>query len=363
MLSGPACAAGDAAAISEGVAYEFLLLTSHGGPASGAEVRVMGAERELPRVVADERGRANVTGLSPGEPAFFLAVSSNGREKMFMPVLVVPEESQRVTLRLWPPCHVRGGLLDETGQPVPDVPVSLSGYEWLDEPELEGCSDTDETGRFEIHHAIAGAFYTAIAVQEMPGSPARTWRSDTFRMVGWDGWYDVGILLPEASEPLAERPAGQTVIHAASGLVDEWYDLAERAWRPAKETFDPNRAWAPAPDDAMWVWRAGRPDPHAERYGATVEFRRILTVRATEKQLVGYLIVAADDYASIRLNGQWVGQTNQYLRTVSMLVPGDLLRAGENELRLTVRNIPSMRRDFYNPTGYTYALDVIELAD
>ncbi|MBN1460566.1 MAG: hypothetical protein JXA57_13615 [Armatimonadetes bacterium] len=343
------------------VTYEFLLLSSSGEPASAARVRIMGVGGELPEAVADQRGRVNVAGLAAGDPAFFLAVSRDGREKMFMPVLAVPEGDQRVTLRLWPPCEVRGELLDEVGNPVPGVPVYLSGYEWLGEPELEGCADTNEAGRFQIDDAIAGAYYTAIAVQGPAEKPTRTWRSETFRIVGWDGWYETGILLPEGSEPSPVRPSGQTLVHVASDLTDQWYDVVERGWRPAKETFDPNRAWAPAPEDAMWVWRAGRPDPQAERYGATVEFRRIFTVPATEKPLVGYLTVAADDYAAIRLNGHWVGHTNQYMRTVNLLVPGRLLRAGENELRFTVRNIPSMRLDFYNPTGYTYTLDLIAL--
>jgi len=341
--------------------YEFLLVSSSGEPAAGALVRVMGVAGELSSVTADERGRANISGLVPGDPAFFLAVSRDGREKMFMPVLAVPEGGERVTLRLWPPCGVRGQLLDEDGKPVAGVPVHLSGYEMLQAPEFDCQADTDEAGRFDIQGAIAGAYYTAIAIQGPAEKPTRTWRSETFRIVGWDGWYETGILLPEGSEPSPARPSGQTLVHVASNLTDQWYDLVERGWRAAKETFDPNRQWVPPPGDAMWLWRAGRPDPEAERYGATVEFRRIFTVPATEKPLVGYLTVAADDYAAIRLNGRWLGQTNQYLRTSHLLVPGDLLRAGQNELRLTVRNVPSMRRDFYNPTGYTYTLDVIAL--
>lgn len=360
VMSGLASAAVDEPeARAADATYEFLLVSSSGEPAASARVRVMGAGGELPEAAADERGRVNVSGLVPGDPAFFLAVSRDGQEKMFVPVLAVPEGGDRVTLRLWPPCKVKGELFDEAGSPVEGVRVQLSGYEWLGEAELDACADTDERGRFEIHDAIAGAYYTAVAAQGPADEPVRTWRSETFHIVGWDGWYETGILLPEGLEPSARRPAGETLVRVASDLTDQWYDVAERGWRPARETFDPNRQWVPAPDDAMWVWRAGRPDPQAERYGATVEFRRIFSVPATEEPLAGYLTVAADDYAAIRLNGRWVGQTNQYLRTVSILVPGDLLRAGENELRLTVRNMPSMRRDFYNPTGYAYTLDLI----
>jgi hypothetical protein len=173
----------------------------------------------------------------------------------------------------------------------------------------------------------------------------------------------VGILLPEGEERELERPEGEAADAIASGCDDEWFDLHNREWRPAVETYDPNRAWAPAPEGAMWIWRAGRPDPATERYGATVEFRKLFSVGPSERKEAGYLTIAADDYAAVRLNGQWVGQTNQFMRTVSIVVSSELMRAGENELRFTVRNIPSMRRDFYNPTGVAYRLELIEVSE
>lgn len=343
--------------------YEIFLLRSDGGPAQGATVRVRGAESEMPPATADDLGRVKVEGLVPGEAAFFLATSADGREKAFMPILVIPEGTQRTTLRLYRPGVVRGELLDEMGQPVPEVEVQLSGGEWPAEAELERRSQTDETGRFEIGGLVAGAYYTLSAAEGPEQSPTHTWRSTPFRMFGWDGWYDAGILLPEGEEPAAERPDGATLACIVSSMDDEWFDLRDRRWRPAVETYDPNRNWAPAPEGAIWIWRAGRPDPAAERYGAAVEFRKLFTAPPSDKKAVGYLTVGADDYAAVRLNGQWVGQTNQFMRTVSMVVPSELIRAGENELRLTVRNIPSMRRDFYNPTGVAYRLELIEVPE
>lgn len=340
--------------------YEIFLLLPDGKPAAAAALRVMGGAGEMPALVADDRGRVKVDGLRAGDPAFFLATSADGREKMFLPVLVVPEGTQRVTVRLYPPCFVVGELLDEKGEPVTGVPVRLSGWEWLGEPELEGSARTDAMGRFEIHGLIAGAYYTVSATQTPEEKPIRAWRSTPFTIRGWDGWHDVAILLPEGME-CPERPAGKTLLKLVSGAGDEWFDLEARQWRPAVETFDPNRAWAPAPEGAVWVWRAGRPDAMAERHGATVEFRRTFVLPESEKKIVGYLTIGADDYAAIRLNGAWAGQTNEYMRTVGLIIPSELLRAGENELRLTVRNTMGMMRDFYNPTGVAYGLELIEV--
>jgi len=99
----------------------------------------------------------------------------------------------------------------------------------------------------------------------------------------------------------------------------------------------------------------------AERYGATVEFRRVFTLPKSDRATVGHLTISADDYAAVRLNGKWVGQTNEYMRSVSIIVPAALLRSGENELRFTVRNTPGLIRDFYNPTGVAYSLELIEV--
>jgi hypothetical protein len=340
--------------------YEMFLLLPDGKPAAGATLRVMGGETEKPSLVADDRGRVKVEGLAVADPAFFLATSADGRKKMFLPVLVVPQGTQRVTVRLYPPGFVVGELLGDKGEPLAGVPVRLSGWEWLGEPELEGSARTDVMGRFEIHGLIAGAYYTVSATEGSEEKPNRTWRSTRFSIVGWDGWHDVGILLPEGRQ-CPERPPGKTLLKLASGASDEWFDLEARRWRPAVETFDPNRAWAPAPEEAVWIWRAGRPDAMAERYGATVEFRRVFTLPKSRETTIGYLTISADDYAAVRLNGKWVGQTNEYMRSVSMIVPATLLRAGENELRLTVHNVPGMMRDFYNPTGVAYGLELIEV--
>lgn len=359
------CSSLPAAAQEQGEtsAYEIFLLRSNGRPAANAVVRVMGEESELPLATADDLGRAKIDGLSPGKPAFFLAASVDGREKAFMPVLVVPEGTERATLRLYPPGVVRGELLDEMGGPASGITVGLSGWEWLRGPDPPGRSVTDEMGRFEIGGLVAGAYYTVSASEEVAPTPGRTWRSSPFRIVGWDGWYDVGILLPEGEEREPERPQGEVADAIVSGCDDKWFDAHDRVWQAAVETHDPNRAWAPPPEGAIWIWRAGRPDPAAERYGATVEFRKLFSAGPSERRVAGYLTMAADDYAAVRLNGQWVGHTNQFMRTVSMVVPSELIRAGENELRFTVRNIPSMRRDFYNPTGVAYRLELIAVSE
>jgi len=363
VLAGAVCVAASVGGAEERkatVTYEMVLLLPEGKPAAGAELRVMGGERLMPAMVADDQGRVRVEGLRPEEPAFFLATSADGGEKAFMPVLVVPEGTSRVTMRLYPHGFVQGELLDERGGPAAGVAVRLAGWEWLG--ESEGGAETDGMGRFVIRGLIPGAYYTVSASQGPEDRPIRRWQTRPFRMFGWDGRYDVGILLPEGEE-CAERPAGKTLLKLVSGPEEEWLDPEERQWRPAVETFDPNQGWAPAPEDAIWIWRAGRPDPAAERHGATVEFRRRFAVGSSEKAIVGYLIIAADDYAAVRLNGTWVGQTNQYLRTVSMIVPAELLRAGENELRLTVRNTTGQMRDYYNPTGVTYSLELIEVEE
>jgi len=357
-----AASVGSAQAQQATATYEMFLLLPDGKAAAGATLRVMGGETEKPSLVADDRGRVKVEGLAVADPAFFLATSADGRKKMFLPVLVVPEGTQRVTVRLYPPGFVIGELLDDKGGPVAGVPVRLSGWEWLGEPELEGRARTDAMGRFEMHGLIPGAYYTVSATDGSEEKPGRTWRSTPFTIRGWDGWQDVAILLPEGRE-CPERPSGKTLLKLVSGAGDEWFDLDERQWRPVVETFDPNRAWAPAPEGAVWVWRAVRPDATAERHGATVEFRRTFLLPESEKKIVGYLTIGADDYAAIRMNGAWAGQTNEYMRTVGLIIPSELLRAGENELRLTVRNTMGRMRDFYNPTGVAYGLELIEVGE
>jgi hypothetical protein len=267
-----------------------------------------------------------------------------------------------MTLRLYPPGFVIGELLDEQGVPVKGVAVQLAGWEWLKSSGLAGSAATDSAGRFKISGLIAGAYYSIAAAQGPTEAPTRSWSSPPFTVLGWDGWYNIGILLPAGSEASAPRPEGAALARIVSGGDDEWYDVHGREWRPAVATHDPNRAWAPAPEGAMWVWRAGRPDALAEKYGATVEFRKLFTV-PQGKKVVGYLTIGADDYAAIQLNGHWVGQTNQFLQLVSMVVPPSAFRAGQNELRLTLRNIAVTSRDFYNPTGVTYSLELIEVEE
>lgn len=339
----------------------FIFLTN-GRPAANAVVRVMGAEGERPSLDADEQGRARVEGLKPGDAVFFLATSADGRESAFVPVLVIPRGHRTMTVRLYPLGFVVGELLDEKGDPVDGVTIRLSGWEWLKAPELAGGAETDARGSFRISGLVAGAYYSVAAAQGPSDAPTRTWLSETFRMHGWDGWYNVGILLPEGSELSAPRPDGETLVRVASGPDDKWYDTERGEWQPAVATYDPNRGWTPAPDDATWIWRAGRTDAAAERNGATVEFSRRFTVPEGKKG-IGYLTIGADDYAAIRLNDRWVGQTNQFLRLQSIVLPADAFRAGENELHITLRNIAMTTRDFYNPTGLTYTLDLIEAKD
>ena len=339
--------------------YDLHLFLADGRPASGASVRVMGPDGEWPPLTADESGHARVEGLQPGKAAFFLATSTDGRERAFQPVLVVPEGRRVMTLRLYPPGFVTGELLDEKGAPVKGASVKLSGWQWLADTGLVESALTDVDGRFKIPGLIAGAYYSVAATEGPPDSPTRSWSSQPFTMFGWDGWYNVGILLPTGSEASAPRPEGEVAARVVSGTDDEWYDPAGHDWQSAVETYDPNRAWAPAPDGAIWVWRAGRPEPAAEKHGATVEFRKLFTVPAGKK-VVGYLTIGADDYVAVRLNGRWVGQTNEYLQLATIVLPADDLRAGENELRLTLTNVAMTNRDFYNPTGVAYELELIE---
>ena len=354
FVVGVAFAAGEAQA-----GYNIHLFLANGGPASRAVVRVMGPDGEMPSVTADDMGRVRVEGLKPGEAAFFLATSADGRESMFEPVLVVPEGLHTLTLRLYPPCSVIGELLDERGGPVLGVAVRVASWDWLEAHSPTAPATTDAKGQFKVSGLIPGAYYTVAAAEVPADAPKRTWSSASFTIFGWDGWYNVGILLPAGSESAAPRPEGTALARIISGTDDEWYDVTDQRWRPAVETYDPNRSWAPPPDSAVWIWRAGRPEPAAEQSGATVEFRKLFTV-PPGKKVVGYLTIGADDYAAIRLNGHWVGQTNQFYRVVTMTVPSDLLRPGENELRITLRNIAMTNRDIYNPTGVTYELELIE---
>ncbi len=345
-------------ATEEPAGYDLHVFLSDGRPAAHALIHLRGPNGEMPTVAADAEGRARVEGLKHGDTAYFLAVSADGREAAFDPELVVPEGTTVLTLRLYPPCHVTGELLDEKGQPVAGAAVRVDGWNWVESYAPMMPATTDAKGEFRINGLLAGAHYKVLANEGSAEKPVRTWSSHRFTIFGWDAWHNAGIMLPDGSEAAAPRPEGKAIAMVVSGTDDEWLDAESGQWHPAVETSDPNRDWAPAPDGAVWIWKAGRPDAASERLGATVEFRRSFTVPEGVK-VTGYLMVGADDYAAIRVNGQWVGQTNDYYRLAGIVIPGDLLRPGANELRITLRNIAMTSRDIYNPTGVAYELELI----
>jgi hypothetical protein len=319
----------------------------------------MHGDRELPRVVTDADGRAHIEGLTPGDPAFFLLESANGSERLFEPVLVVPEDQVRLTVRLYAPGRALGQVLDDMGQPVAGVTVRLSAWEWLGEPKMGSLAETDEEGGFEFSDLTPGAYYTASGYAGPDDAPTMTWRARPFKAYGADPVRSIQPLFPEGRDLYRARPAGSTVRTIVSGPEDEWFDPNLRRWLPVVETFDPNRAWGDPAGGGSWIWRAGRPDPVTERHGGVVEFRRRFAVDPSHRALVGHLSILADDYALVRLNGEWLGLATEHRQPVSLAVRSGQLREGENELRVTLHNIPGGGRDYYNPTGLAYSLELI----
>ena len=340
-------------------AYQIRVLTRDAKPAAGAVVRVRHADEEMPQRLTDGDGRVRVEGFKPGEPAVFLITSAEGQDRAFEPVFVVPEGDQYLPLRLYPPRRAWGHVFDGSGEPAGGALVQLTTWEWLGEPDR--TTKTDEQGQFEFDGLIPGAYYRVVAYQGHITEPTVTWRSEPFRVYGPDGERYVGLLLPEGKELCLPKPPGEVVRTILSGIEDETFDVDARAWVPAVVTYDPNRGWCPGPLGSSWIWRAGRPDATSEKLGATVEFRRIFTVDRPTENLVGYMRISADDYALVRVNGKWVGHCNQYQRWVDLVIDPEQLRPGENELRVTLRNTPGSGRDYYNPTGLAYSLELIEL--
>jgi len=340
-------------------AYTIMVLSRDATPADGATVRIRRADQELPERYTDAAGQVLVGGFTAGEPAFFLVTSPDGKDKAFEPVFVVPEGDQCLPLRLYPPGRGWGHLLDDKGVPAVGATVQLTTWEWLGEPER--TTRTDEEGKFEFQGLIPGAYYRAVAYRGHITEPTITWRSEPFRVSGWDGTYYVGLLLPEGEELCLPRPPGEVVATILSGVEDEWFDVEARTWLPAVETFDPNRAWCPGSLGSSWIWRAGRPDQASERLGVTVEFRRMFAVQRPTEGMVGYMRISADNYAVIYVNGERIGHCAEYRRWISLVIKPEQLREGKNELRVTLRNTPGSGRDYYNPTGFAYSLELIEL--
>jgi hypothetical protein len=93
----------------------------------------------------------------------------------------------------------------------------------------------------------------------------------------------------------------------------------------------------------------------------TVEFRRMFAVQRPTEGMVGYMRISADNYAVIHVNGERIGHCAEYRRWISLVIKPEQLREGKNELRVTLRNTPGSGRDYYNPTGFAYSLELIEL--
>jgi hypothetical protein len=301
-----------------------------------------------------------VDGLKPGDAAALLVESADGSEKTLEPIFVVPEQDQRLTIRLYPPCRAQGQVLDAVGQPVAGAMVRLSVLRWLGEADAGATAHTDEAGGFEFHSLIPGAYYTVSAHAGPGETPPATWRSRPFVVRGWDGVGHLEPLFPEGRETAPPRPDGVLLQRLLSGREDEWFDAELRAWLPAVETFDPNRVWGEPPEESVWVWRAGRPDPVSEKLGAVVEFRRQFILDPACRKPVGYLTILTDDYGLVRFNGEWVGVAAGYRQPVNLLIDPEHLRMGKNVLQVTLHNAPGVGRDEYNPTGFAYCLELMD---
>lgn len=361
LLSATAVAAAREGAEAEPATstYDLTLVRASGERAAGASVRVLGADEELAALVADERGCVTVEDLVAGDPFFLLISSADGRERLFRPSLSPAPGRQERLITLYPPVALRGELRDEEGEPAAGVTVRASSWDRIG--DREHTATTDGSGRFVLGDLWPGAYYNVAARRGPADNPTETWLAGPHGASGWDGWSNIGILLPEQYERSAPRPSGRLAMEITSDpLHDEWYDLSDRCWRRAIETSDPNLSWCPAPEGSEWIWRAGRPDHIAEEYGAVVEFRRGFALPPSPKGIVGWLEMTADDYAVVRINGTQVALANDYLRPMSFAIPAEVLRAGDNELRVTLRNAAGCGRDEYNPTGFAYRLQLID---
>jgi hypothetical protein len=351
---------------------EFVILLEDETPAAGASVREFTPyySREDGTEAAREReftagpdGRVRIPDQSPSTRfTLLLCRSADGADAVLHHVVPPADPDAVVPVHVYPPGRVTGELRDEKGKPAAGVTLrATAAWDWLKQHQPDQVVRSDDYGRYEITGLLRGSLIQVFGYAGPEDDPTAVWHVSGRQWSHADPWYSLGLAIPSSSGSREERPAGTTLATFVSRIdKDRWYDTRARTWRYPVPTLDPSGGWPDPPGGGTAIWHAGRPDWREERYGRTVVFRRTFSAPDDVADVVGWLTVHADDYASIHVNGRWLGQCAMWQSYQTFLIPADHLRGGDNELYLAVRNAPGGGRDFYNPGGLAYMLELIQ---
>jgi hypothetical protein len=169
----------------------------------------------------DGAGLYKVEGLPPGD--YVATFEAESFVSVASPVVHVAGAAIRVSTELWPAAKVRGRVLDDEGQAVPEVAVELYRYRGGRPNSVK----TDRDGRFSFDNVAPGVYAlasrppatkkdgTSLAVTWFPGFPSRTQAERVIARTGaeLDGmdirlrrvpaWSIEGTAVNEEGRPLA----------------------------------------------------------------------------------------------------------------------------------------------------------------
>jgi hypothetical protein len=111
-------------------------------------------------------------------------------------------------------------------------------------------------------------------------------------------------------------------------------------WKPSVELTDEQEH--PAYDSyvtipAAWIWRTYPIAPEDAVEGDTVEFKRTFTLPDCASRITGMLYITADNAYEVKLNGNLIGDDDNWYSTETYDLTGNLT-VGVNEFRFIVTN-------------------------
>ncbi len=124
--------------------------------------------------IADESGRATLTGLLPGVPLNVSAYQGQLARKVPQPLKLEAGEVRSLEVCLGGGALIRGSLIDTAGKPIgareiwllpPERRSSGMVKRW-EEDDVRARAWTDQEGRFEVHDLAAGTWLLAPAPRE-----------------------------------------------------------------------------------------------------------------------------------------------------------------------------------------------------
>ncbi|MSR63729.1 MAG: sigma-70 family RNA polymerase sigma factor, partial [Planctomycetes bacterium] len=174
-----------------------------GAPAAGAKVRVRSTGASWRDTTADENGLFELHALAMGENAFVLVEAEGNAVFARQPLVLGPDGTPFLELRLEPPAPLGGRVLDAAGQPLAGALVHVEGERVIDYDGVDfgekttiewatGANEarSDEDGRFRLSSLYAGRFQVRVS----PADEPRLWTE----LVTDAGREDLEIVLDRA---------------------------------------------------------------------------------------------------------------------------------------------------------------------